>query len=358
MPPRHPAAASLLPLSGSSCIYVTPWPAAGPLVPCSPVLTRRGAKDIVALMENEDTKKKEIDDSTPKRRHKAGLKFQPKILPKKAPKTIPKVEPHEESKPVTIDNKMTAIGRFKSTDNPRSGAKAEKQGIPLQVAFGQADPSSPRTFSTPKSFSSSSISSVELPKEHVEPWDYTSTYYPVTLPLRKLNSRDPESLDEEEFRHSSSRTQDGELTASEQLGLMERVDTPQLLFFQFPTSLPLPRQADPFAETETETDTDEDVNEKSMGGNRKRRIVSIRGCGLKELPGGHMGKIRVYKSGKVKMTLGDVPFDVSAGSNCMFAQEAVAMDTREKLFCGLGELGKRAILTPDIDYLLGSIEKM
>ena len=69
-------------------------------------------------MENEDTKKKEIDDSTPKRRHKvrislvvlllheltmsssyvffsfliqAGLKFQPKILPKKAPKTIPKV---------------------------------------------------------------------------------------------------------------------------------------------------------------------------------------------------------------------------------------------------------------------------
>ncbi|KAJ1279301.1 hypothetical protein BS78_04G144800 [Paspalum vaginatum] len=99
---------------------------------------------------------------------------------------------------------------------------------------------------------------------------------------------------------------------------MERVDTPQLLFFQFPTFLPLPRQADPFAETETETDTNEDVNEKSMGGNRKRRIVSIHGCGPKELPGGRMGKIHVYKSGKVKMTLGDVPFDVSGGTNCMW----------------------------------------
>ncbi|KAJ1279302.1 hypothetical protein BS78_04G144900 [Paspalum vaginatum] len=88
-------------------------------------------------MENEDTKKKEIDDSSPKHRLKPGLKFQPKILPKKSPKTIPKVDPHEESKAVTIDNKMmTAIGRFKSTDNPGSGAKAEKQGIPLQVAFG------------------------------------------------------------------------------------------------------------------------------------------------------------------------------------------------------------------------------
>ncbi|CAN6244457.1 unnamed protein product [Urochloa humidicola] len=301
-------------------------------------------------MEKEDTKKKETDDSTPQRRRKAGLKFAPKVLPKKDPKIIPKAEPEEENKALTIDKKMMArLASLQSTHSPGSGTKAEKQGtLPVQVAFGRADPSIPRSFPTPRSFSAG-VSSVKLPKEHDEPWG-TCTNYPVTLPLRRPNSADAEIHDEEESGHPSSRAQDSKLSAAEELGLMERVDAPQLLFFQFPTTLPLPRQADQVAETETDTH----VNAKSMGDNRKRRLESIHG--LKELPGGFMGKILVYKSGKVKMTLGDVLFDVSAGSNCMFPQDVVAINTREKHCCGLGEIEKRAIVTPDIDSLLGSIQ--
>jgi len=85
---------------------------------------------------------------------------------------------------------------------------------------------------------------------------------------------------------------------------------PQLLFFQFPTSLPLPRETDPAAETETNNIVN--ANTKSMGNYRKRMLDSGNACSLKELPGGLMGKILVYKSGKVKMTLGDVLFDVSS----------------------------------------------
>jgi hypothetical protein len=92
-----------------------------------------------------------------------------------------------------------------------------------------------------------------------------------------------------------------------------------LLFFQLPTTLPLPRQTDPDA------DTNMNMNAKSMGGNRKRHLDSIHGCGLKELPDGFMGKMLVYKSGKVKMKLGDVLFDVSTkrhkllhGAFCFF----------------------------------------
>jgi DNA-directed RNA polymerase III subunit RPC4 len=47
---------------------------------------------------------------------------------------------------------------------------------------------------------------------------------------------------------------------------------------------------------------------------------------------------------------------VSAGSDRSFAQEAVAVDTREKLCSSLGEVGKVAIVTPDIDYLLDCIK--
>ena len=47
---------------------------------------------------------------------------------------------------------------------------------------------------------------------------------------------------------------------------------------------------------------------------------------------------------------------VAAGSNLSFAQEAVAVDTREKLYSSLGEVGKVAIVTPDIDCLLDCIK--
>lgn len=206
----------------------------------------------------------------------------------------------------------------------------------------------------------SDVSAAKLPKACDEPQDSTHNKYPVTLPLRRPYSGDSEIVDEEEFGESSSiRAQDGELTAAEELGLMDRMDEPQLLFFQLPAFLPLPRQAE--SVVEADTDNNEDVNTegtKSKESGRKRRHQSIHGCKLKELPGGLMGKILVYKSGKVKMRLGDALFDVSAGTNCMFAQEAVVINTREKHFCSLGEVSKRAIVTPDIDYLLDSIERM
>ncbi|TVU29936.1 hypothetical protein EJB05_21532, partial [Eragrostis curvula] len=303
--------------------------------------------------KDDGKKESEADKSAPNRRRKGRLKFAPKATPKTDPKIIPKTEPHEENKVAAIDKELLLkLRTLKSTDAFGSRAKAEKQETPIQVAFGPAGPSVLRTFSTPRS-SSSDVPVVKLPKKHDDPWDHTSTNYPVTLPLRRPYSRDPD-LDEDEFGQSSSRAHDGEATAAEELGLMDWVDEPQLLFFQLPRSLPLRRQADSVAETDTATNVD--VNANSEEGNKKRRHHAIRGCRLRELPGGLMGKMLVYKSGKVKMKLGDAHFDVSAGSNCSFAQEAVAVDTREKHCSSLGEVGKRAIITPDINYLLGSIK--
>lgn len=49
---------------------------------------------------------------------------------------------------------------------------------------------------------------------------------------------------------------------------------------------------------------------------------------------------------------------VSPGSNCMFVQEVAAINAREKHCCTLGEISKRAIVTPDIEHLLDSFDKM
>ncbi|GJM85100.1 hypothetical protein PR202_ga01522 [Eleusine coracana subsp. coracana] len=230
-----------------------------------------------SLMENPSKKESETDKSAPRRRRKAGLRFAPKAIAKNAPVIIPKVELNEESKVAAIDKQLQLKLRTpKSTDALGSRPKAEKKDVPA----------------------------AKLPKKHDDPWDYTSTNYPVTLPMlqRRPYSRDPD-LDEDEFGQSSSKAHDGELTAAEELGLMVRMDEPQLLFFQLPRSLPLQRQPDQV--DEADTDTNVDVNAKSEGDNRKKRHYPIHGCKLRELPGGLMGKILVYRSGKVKMKLSD-----------------------------------------------------
>ncbi|RWW50127.1 hypothetical protein BHE74_00043642 [Ensete ventricosum] len=105
-------------------------------------------------------------------------------------------------------------------------------------------------------------------------------------------------------------------------------------------SLPLPKQ--PVATTNT----------KDAAGKIDR--ASKKGCKLEELQSGFMGKLLVYKSGKVKMKLGDV----SPGLCGSFAQDVVAINTKDKRFCVLGEIDRRAVVTPDVDALLDSIDDL
>lgn len=69
-----------------------------------------------------------------------------------------------------------------------------------------------------------------------------------------------------------------------------------MLFFQLPASFPCEKLP-------------------AVGGRGKeitrQKSALEKGCGLQDLPVGFMGKMMVYKSGIVKMKLGDTLFDVS-----------------------------------------------
>uniref|UniRef100_A0A453HCN1 DNA-directed RNA polymerase III subunit RPC4 n=1 Tax=Aegilops tauschii subsp. strangulata TaxID=200361 RepID=A0A453HCN1_AEGTS len=356
----------------------------------------RGRDLPFVLMDDKSGKGKEKDGSasTPPNRRKAGLKFSPKVPTKKTPKRVPKMEPEEESELDPIDKDLLRKLRMPQSKGALERRfKAEKSDDCVQVAFGQVNSSTARSFPTRRSSSSVkqeqevnlfskymmsgvTTSAAKLPKQFTGPQDFTHPSYnypPITLPLRRPHSADPEDFDEDEFgEFSSSRTQDGELTAAKELGLMktmphvdgavfffvgteDKMNTPQLLFFQFPASLPLP-QVLSVAGADMDTSDSEGVETEET--NKRRRLESVNGCKLKDLPGGLMGKLLVYKSGKVKMLLGDALFDVSAGLDCTFAQEAVAINTYKKHCCSLGEVNKRAIVTPDIDYLVDSIKRI
>lgn len=108
----------------------------------------------------------------------------------------------------------------------------------------------------------------------------------------------------------------------------------QLFFIQLPTAIPLGEvPARPsFAQENTE-------------------ILGFKG-NLTTLNSGKIGKIVVYKSGKVKMRVGDQLFDVSTGMPCNFLQEVVAIDSNKQKLYQLGELQRRMVCYPDIADML------
>ncbi|XP_028796805.1 DNA-directed RNA polymerase III subunit rpc4-like [Neltuma alba] len=300
------------------------------------------------------------------------VKFAPRSPPTRKPKPkTPKSEAGEENDGESAQAR--ALLRHMSESITRRSPKVETKAN-VQVAFGPGASSSPslRTYGNSKgknrgqssSSSSSRVSGngedvLTLPstavenqndvymidatnavtdasarktnKEYREPWDYQS-YYPTTLPLRKPNSGNPEILDEQEFGEAATSVEYDEeaVNNAAELGLLDDRDGKKMLLFQLP---PLPLVKQPAS-----------VKGKEKLGTSE---ASIKGCNLEDLSGGYMGKMLVYKSGAVKLKLGENLFDVSVGSDCLFAQDVVAMEIAGRNCCVLGELNKRAVVTPD-----------
>ncbi|XP_021912397.1 uncharacterized protein LOC110826110 isoform X1 [Carica papaya] len=219
-----------------------------------------------------------------------------------------------------------------------------------QIAFGFGGAATSMKHGVPKGGSSSNYSGsycASQMKEYKEPWDYYS-YYPVTLPLRRPYSGNPEILDEEEFGEVTETAvyNESSVNPALELGLMEDNAEPKMLFLQLPPTLPLlkrPAKAN-----------GHEVGDSSRPSGGARTTEKT--CGLDDLPAGLMGKMLVYKSGAVKLKLGDTLYDVNPGLNCVFAQDVATINTTEKHCCVVGELNNRAIVTPDIDSVLNSTE--
>ncbi|KDP22444.1 hypothetical protein JCGZ_26275 [Jatropha curcas] len=188
---------------------------------------------------------------------------------------------------------------------------------------------------------------LKIKKDYREPWDYNHTYYPTTLPLRRPYSGDPELLNEEEFGEAARKLEYNENTIkpASDLGLLEESDKERLFFFQLPSKLPLvKRSAITKGKEKVEGST------PSQGTSALKKESSFQG-----LSEGYMGKMLVYRSGAVKIKLGDTLYDVSPGSDCTFAQDLMAIDIASKQCCTIGKLRKRAVVTPDVDSLLNSV---
>lgn len=167
-----------------------------------------------------------------------------------------------------------------------------------------------------------------------------------------------------------------------------------MFFFQLPPMLPAVAQSD-----DSEIQEHEKNMNPSKGPQKPQKF-----CKLESLPEGLIGKMLVYKSGAVKLKIGDTLYDVSAllwfkvwsvikqnihgnlnfdsihtrtsfkkkakniwecdclqvsaGLSCAFAQDVVAINAEKKHCCNFGEINRRAVATPDIDSILEAVSEL
>uniref|UniRef100_A0A7N0TG50 RNA polymerase III RPC4 n=1 Tax=Kalanchoe fedtschenkoi TaxID=63787 RepID=A0A7N0TG50_KALFE len=262
------------------------------------------------------------------------MRFKPVLRQRLVPKNAIKSEVKEDPD-LAKGMEMLELFNSKTKRNPKFEAKVET--TTSQEPYNQS-----RSINNRHGGSSYFHTQKVKLKEYKEPWDYYS-YYPVTLPLRRPYSGDPVLLDKEEFEVTAESTEfeENSSDAAIDLGLTTKQEEPTTLILQLPVNMPMERQ---MVNTEVKEASEESKPRRPL---RPRQKF----CHLNELPAGCMGKMMVYNSGAVKLKLGDTLYNVSPGLECVFAQDLVAINTTDKYSCAVGELHKRAIVTPDIESI-------
>ena len=73
---------------------------------------------------------------------------------------------------------------------------------------------------------------------------------------------------------------------------------------------------------------------------------------MRHLPGGQLGSLVIYKSGKIKMRIGDVLLDVNEGVQCLFHQELMSVQASTGDAFRLGQVQHRMVCTNDVEDLV------
>ncbi|CAL4953322.1 unnamed protein product [Urochloa decumbens] len=284
----------------------------------------------VAKMDADGSTKR----SRPVRRAVKKLKFKPKVPPQKPKKLTPEKPQQEE--PIPIDEHLMKILRTRqvpANSAPNTKDERSTQKPPSTPPSADVVSMSPAQFGVHKQ----NQSPLQIPRS-----------FPVTVNSGKYDSEETDDDDDDdddndnvelhETRPSSIECEASTRPAEELHLLQQEQDSKERMFlFQLPKSLPLPRRSSNIVERKGKA-TGKEVKE---------------GSNLQQLPQGYLGKMLVYKSGKIKMKLGDVMFGVNPGAESRMPQHVVALNTQEKHSCLLGEIENRhVIVTPDVDSFL------
>lgn len=113
-----------------------------------------------------------------------------------------------------------------------------------------------------------------------------------------------------------------------------------LYFFQMPVIAP-----------EFEAEKEMPVEQRSHGKIKQKRKTDVSKQET-QYPEGIAGKLRLHKSGKLTMLLGNIVMDISQGTDAEFLQDVVALSPEDQKAVLLGQIRRKMIVSPDIEELL------
>ncbi|XP_065647544.1 DNA-directed RNA polymerase III subunit RPC4 [Hydra vulgaris] len=243
-------------------------------------------------------------------------------------------------------------GNNSSNDNPSS----IKYEIKSSKGFQEDD------------FESSKVLDILNETGEIEMKDTKSGFMvPITLPLSSKVLHEVKSEDESEevkvaatkdikksikkkFKQSSHKN---ELIQSEvKINDLFKSDSSNgdFFFFQFPDALPIKPISDDGAMLKPEQDMNI-ISAETIVTEQLKKFT------FQNVSEGYIGKLLVHKSGKVKMHLGNVSFEIMLGTPCGFLQDLVSINVENdpgEMIC-LGHVNHRLIAVPDYEALLGSL---
>lgn len=141
----------------------------------------------------------------------------------------------------------------------------------------------------------------------------------------------------------------------------------ELLYFQLPTVVPKfekPKSDEPAVDVVMADDVDkvkeENTDSSPLPAAAKKASSSLledamANLGLEDMPDGKVGKLIVYKSGKVNMQFGSILMDVNQGMQSTFLENIMVVDHESedsKKAIELGHIVQKFVCAPNMDALL------
>eukprot|EP00928_Gymnodinium_smaydae_P089562 TRINITY_DN7350_c0_g5_i1.p1 TRINITY_DN7350_c0_g5~~TRINITY_DN7350_c0_g5_i1.p1 ORF type:complete len:386 (-),score=84.93 TRINITY_DN7350_c0_g5_i1:163-1320(-) len=172
-----------------------------------------------------------------------------------------------------------------------------------------------------------------------------TSYMPLSLPYYQIHDEEDETKQasadgdkqKKKTRPSAVLIDEANANAAKQNFLNEHGDLneQQLLLMQLPSVLP--ELLNPLEEVQRE-------NEDAA--------TAGAGAAITRYPDGRIGKLKIYKSGKVRMEIAGIDFCVDSGCETFFQQDLACVCPLAHEVIDLGPIRRRVVITPDVDSII------
>ncbi|KAI8068826.1 RNA polymerase III RPC4-domain-containing protein [Thamnidium elegans] len=135
----------------------------------------------------------------------------------------------------------------------------------------------------------------------------------------------------------------------------------ELLYFQLPTVVPVfEKSKEDEVMDEVKTENIEGENDLPASAKKSTLEDAMANLDLQDMPNGEIGRLIIYKSGKMKMKLGNILLDVNQGMQSNFLENVMVVDHESeetKKAIELGHIVQKFVCAPNMDALLRDEEE-